>query len=120
MNIRFLVLSQMDTTLRRRLCERTAVDLSHLVSLVAPLVQRVRSEGDLAVSQLTREFDGADIPPGGFRVEAAAIEEAFHALSPELRQALEISIANIKCFHEKQREQGGWQTHVAPGILAGE
>uniref|UniRef100_A0A7C4AR59 Histidinol dehydrogenase n=1 Tax=Desulfomonile tiedjei TaxID=2358 RepID=A0A7C4AR59_9BACT len=120
MNIRFFALSEMDTALRQRLCQRTAVDLSHLVSLVEPMVQRVRSEGDKAVSELTREYDGADIPPGRFRVHPEAIEAALHALSPELRQALEISIANIKRFHEKQREQGSWQTHVAPGILAGE
>ncbi len=120
MNIRFFVVSQMDTAFRHRLCQRTAVDLRHLVSLVEPLVQRVRSEGDRAVSQLTREFDGADIAPGRFRVDAAAMGAALQALSPQLREALEISIANIKRFHEKQQEQGSWQTLVAPGILAGE
>jgi len=72
------------------------------------------------VSELTRKFDGADIPPRCFRVDAATVEAALRDLSPDLREALEISIANIKLFHEKQREQGGWETHLAPGIITGE
>lgn len=120
MNIRFWVLSNMNEAERQQLCQRTSVDLSGLLSTAAPLVERVRSEGDLAVSELTRRFDGADIAPGRFRVDSTKIEFALKTLTSDLRDALEISIANIRLFHEKQNEQGGWETRLLPGILAGE
>ncbi len=120
MSTRFFVLSKMASRERERLCQRSSVDLKHLFTMVSPLVEQVRSQGDHAVSELTRKFDGADLAPAKFRVPTGVMDVALETLPQHLREALEISISNIKLFHEKQKEQGGWETQLAPGILAGE
>ncbi len=67
---------------------------------VAAIIRRVRSEGDAAVADLTRQFDGHELP---WAIPLAECEAALVALDPELRSALELAAARIRAYHEKQR-----------------
>lgn len=70
---------------------------------VAAILARVRAEGDAALHDLTRQFDGHDLDETGWRIPPEACEAAFEALAPELRAALELAHARIADFHARQR-----------------
>jgi histidinol dehydrogenase len=120
MEVPLFRLSHMTAVEKDRLCVRTGVDLKDLVALVTPLVERVRQFGDEAVRELTRKFDGVDLPPTRFRVAPEELKESVKRLSPELREAMHVSIANIKRFHETQFHANDWQKEFSPGFLLGE
>ncbi len=67
---------------------------------VATIIARVRAEGDAAVADLTRQFDGHYLP---WAIPLADCQAALAALDPELRSALELAAARIRTYHEKQR-----------------
>lgn len=65
------------------------------------IVERVRVEGDAALVDLTKRFDGADIS-GRIRVPFEEMEAAADALSAELREALDDMAERLVELHEKQ------------------
>jgi histidinol dehydrogenase len=67
---------------------------------VAAIIARVRSEGDAAVSDLTKRFDNHNLP---WAISLADCQAALDDLDPELRAALELAAARIRTYHEKQR-----------------
>ena len=70
---------------------------------VNAIIQRVRAEGDAAVADLTRRFDGHDLDTTGWRVGPAECAAALDGLDPDLRSALELAHDRITAWHERQR-----------------
>ncbi|MGH6913269.1 MAG: histidinol dehydrogenase, partial [Geminicoccales bacterium] len=70
-------------------------DQAQTLETVRKIVQRVRSEGDAALRELTLRFDGTAFGA----VSASELERAEAALSSEQMQALDRAIANVKRFH---------------------
>jgi len=67
---------------------------------VRAIVERVRSEGDVAIREYAREFDGVEV--GNLDVTdstAAAVER----VDDDVLAAIEAAAANIRAFHEAQR-----------------
>lgn len=69
---------------------------------VAAILAQVRERGDAALADYTFRFDGHDLDAGGWRIDAATCREAFDALEPDLREALELAAARIRAYHEAQ------------------
>ncbi len=67
---------------------------------VAAIIARVKAEGDTAIADLTRKFDGHDLR---WRIDLADCQAALDGLDPELRGALELAATRIRVYHEKQR-----------------
>jgi histidinol dehydrogenase len=67
---------------------------------VAGILARVRSDGDGALIELTREFDGFEID--GPRVEPGEVEGARHRVPGDLRVALETAWTRICAYHESE------------------
>ncbi len=120
MEVNFFELARMSASDRKKLSRRRGLDLSALVAKVAPIIDAVRTRGDDAVREFTRTFDGADLEPSRFRVRPEDLEEALNGLPLDLRQAMDVSIENIRKFHERQREIPSWEMEIGPGIVAGE
>lgn len=72
---------------------------------VREIISSVREEGDAALAELTRRFDGHDLDTTGWRVEASEMEAALAGLPVDLRDALELAAARIAAYHEKQRPE---------------
>jgi histidinol dehydrogenase len=85
---------------------------------VRGILRQVRTDGDLALAELTRRFDRVDIPPGGCRVPAAAIAGAVAAMPTELHHAVVTAVANVRAFHEHQRA-GSWFVEAGDGVVLG-
>lgn len=120
MKVNYFQLSGMSLEERSRLYRRTGVNVEALIAQVAPILAEVRRRGDDAVREFTRKFDGADIEPSHFRVSLDEMDHAVKALPDDLAEAIEVSIANIRKFHEHQIEPPSWEMEISPGIIAGE
>jgi histidinol dehydrogenase len=83
---------------------RAELDVAGAVPRVLPILDEVRSGGASAVLDLGERFDG--IRPPSLRVPASALAEALEALDPEVRAALEESIARARTVHAAQLPPG--------------
>ena len=70
---------------------------------VRAILSSVRDEGDAALQAFTRKFDGHDLNDTGWRIERSDWEAAYHGLSPDLRDALDLAATRIQTYHERQR-----------------
>jgi histidinol dehydrogenase len=118
--IHFYELSQLNPAQRTRLLRRAEIQIDELVERVRPILQDVRQRGDEALIELTARFDHVQLTEGQLRVSREEIEHAKHILDPQVRQAIEHAIGNIRTFHERQMPHEEWFTQVAPGVMAGE
>ncbi len=95
-----LDLRGLGTDLARHL-PRPTLDGNEPLGVVRDLIAKVRAEGDAALIELTATFDGVELDQ--VRVPDANLDAAVAALTPELRAAIDVAIANVTSFHEHQR-----------------
>ncbi len=90
-----------DDAARRDALSRPAVaERAQLVALVRETVARVRAEGDSAVLDYARRFDGGE--PESLRVPLKDLDAALQSLASNEQQALERAIDNVRRFHAAQ------------------
>lgn len=70
---------------------------------VSAILARVRVEGDAALIDLTRKFDGFDLESEGWSISAEECTAAYAGLASELRDALDLAARRIRTYHAKQR-----------------
>ena len=70
---------------------------------VEVILSDVKNRGDLALTEMTARWDGHALSSdAGWSFTADQCREAFDALKPDLRAALELAAQRIRVFHEKQ------------------
>ncbi len=94
---------------------RAALDVAEAMSLVAPILSRVANGNEKVLLDLAQEFDG--IRPASIRVPKEHIEKALGDLDPEIRTALELSIARVQQVHESQRREETFTEVVDGGTV---
>ena len=81
---------------RRESAESVAHDVSRIIA-------EVRARGDKALVEYTERYDQHALDSEeAWRVPAHEMREAFDALKPDLRAALELAAARIRAYHEGQ------------------
>jgi histidinol dehydrogenase len=90
------------------------VPVNEPVDAVRRIIERVRAEGDAAVRAFTLEFDGCRIDD--LRVPTSELTAALDGLDPELRTALERSVARIRGYHEAQAAAQGPVIYDRDGV----
>lgn len=85
---------------------------------VADILAAVRERGDAALADYTARFDGHDLDQSGWRIEADACRAAFEALTPVLREALELAAERIRAYHAAQLPENRDYTDAA-GVRLG-
>ena len=120
MEIRTYDLDTLTDTERAELLRRAEVDIADLLDTVRPIVEGVRQGGDGALLDYTARFDGVTLDVAALRVRDEEFDRARRRLDPEVKEAIEISAANIRKFHHSQMPEDLWFTDIGPGILAGE
>jgi histidinol dehydrogenase len=73
---------------------------------VARILRGVAAGGDAAVRAFTLELDRVDLPPESWEVARSEWVAALGRLPGPLRQALELAVARVAAYHERQRESG--------------
>ncbi len=86
---------------------------SEKLSAVRSIMQRVRTEGDLALREYTLQFDGVAVKQ--FRVDEKAFTEAELSLPVALKHAIRSAAENIRRFHAAQQEPL-MQVETMPGV----
>jgi histidinol dehydrogenase len=102
----------LDARSLREALPRAEFDVEAALSAVRPICEDVRHRGAEALRDLAERFDG--IRPDRLRVPAEVLKTALDVLDPQVRVALEETIARVRIVHQDQRRTD-IITQVAPG-----
>ena len=101
------------------LLKRSPNNYDEYTQTVNEILINVRENGDKAVFEYTKKFDGADIDASNILVTTKELEEAYDEVDDKLIDVMRKSIANIRDFHEKQKAET-WIDEKANGTKLGQ
>ncbi|HEV2147883.1 MAG TPA: histidinol dehydrogenase [Longimicrobiaceae bacterium] len=91
----------------RELASAASTDDPELRDSVAAILRGVAERGDAALLDYTRRFDRVEAASvAELRVGADELERAAASVEPALLESLRRAAANVRRFHERQREHG--------------
>ena len=96
-----------------KLVRRALPDDGVIGSRVEKIVARVKEDGDNALLQLAEEIDGVKL--SRIDVGQDQIDEAACKIDPKLKDAIDISVANVRKFHQAQLHDGV-DIETMPGV----
>ncbi len=95
-----------DRAFRRLVADRRESD-DNVARDVSIILDDVRARGDEALAELTARFDGHSLARDeDWQISPDTCREAFEALDPTLRAALELAAQRIRAYHEAQLPAG--------------
>ena len=86
---------------------------------VDEIIANVKADGDQAVFDYTKRFDGAEITKENILVTEEEIKEAYEQVDDQLIEVIRKAIKNIREFHEKQ-VQNSWIETREDGVMLGQ
>ncbi|MCP5534487.1 MAG: histidinol dehydrogenase [Akkermansiaceae bacterium] len=98
---------------------RRAVPESGVRDLVSEIISQVATQGDKALVELTRRFDGAKLSTKDLFVSDEEIDAAGRKVSAATKRAVSRSLKNIRDF-AKHSLRKDWSARNAEGALVGE
>ena len=101
------------------LLKRSPGNYGQYQDTVQEIVDRVKTEGDQALFELTRKFDWEGINASNVKVTEAEVQEAYDTIDPQLVETIRKSLKNIREYHEKQK-QYSWFDTTPEGTLLGQ
>lgn len=100
------------------LLKRSPNNYDEFAGSVNEILNNVRNNGNKALFEYTKKFDGADINPSNIMVTKEEIQEAYDSLeNPELVEVIRRSLKNIKEYHEKQKQYSWFDSKTDGSIL---
>ena len=99
----------------QNLLPRATLDVNEAMTLIQPILTRVKDGSAEDLFALAQEFDG--IRPPSLRVPQSALDSALAELDPKIRTALEISIERIRKVHNDQLRPSHTTTVVDGGVV---
>ena len=101
------------------LLKRSPNHYGDFIDRVNDIIDNVRGNGDAAIFDYTKRFDGANINASNIKVTKEEIEEAYTLVDPELVDVIRKALVNIREYHEKQR-QYSWFDSKPNGTMLGQ
>jgi len=98
------------------LCRRAVFDDSVIHERVCAILQRVKTDGDMALRAITEEIDGAC--PANIIVSDAEFEQAASQVPDELKEAIIQAKGNIERFHQAELP-ASFNIETMPGVSCG-
>ena len=87
---------------------------------VQSIVNDVRTRGDEALLQYSRQFDRLDVKDAGeLVVSKERLQQAFEAITDAEREALIVAADRVKAYHQHQKQET-WTYEEADGTLLGQ
>ena len=83
----------------------------------ADIIEKEKENGDKALLELTKKFDGAELK--ALLVSQEEIDEAFDRVEPEFLEVLRQAAENIRAFHSRQ-VRNSFVIADKPGIVLGQ
>ena len=91
---------------------------------VINILTQVKSQGDVAVLDFTKQFDRLNIASvSELEISREALKNAYEGLSTEQKNALDIAAQRVRAYHEKQKIEAGchsWEYEEADGTRLGQ
>ncbi|PYS23181.1 MAG: histidinol dehydrogenase [Acidobacteria bacterium] len=103
----------------KRIRERSVALNAQLMNDVAKIIHNVRIEGDAALIEYAALFDGVTMNQSELRMDEAKLSELSKQIDEKLLSALRDGIANVRAFHERQRESS-WEIAPTNGVRLGQ
>lgn len=100
-----------------RLIDRFSLAAEGIEEKVKVIIQRVRQEGDQALLDYSREFDGVSLSREDLLVQEAEIEDAYSLVSDAEVSAMKLSIVRIREFHRHQKSKSWFYTEENGTVL---
>jgi len=119
-NINLWQLDELDSAKRQSLLMRTEADLSLYIDQVRPIIERVKKEGDLALIEYTKKFDGASLSLETIQVTEQEFLDAQAQVDEDTLAAIKYASNNIRQYHEAQKPQEMVMQEVRSGSYVGE
>ncbi|MBI9105903.1 MAG: histidinol dehydrogenase [Spirochaetales bacterium] len=105
---------------RSLILSRSELNISEVSGSVEEIIAKVEKDGDAALRELTKKFDGVDLSGISLRATEEEYGKAEKLLSEDVKAAIRYSIDNVKKFHNSQRPGEMTFSEIRPGIFAGE
>ncbi len=94
----------------------------HMVSFessVREILNNVKENGDQALFEYTKKFDGFELNADNIEVKQDEIDAAYEAVDEKLLEVIRKALVNIRDFHEKQKANS-WFTSNEKGTFLGQ
>ncbi|MBR4588720.1 MAG: histidinol dehydrogenase [Lachnospiraceae bacterium] len=88
-------------------------------AVVKDILDNVKLNGNKALFEYTKKFDGFDLSESNMVITREEIDEAYSILDPELVATMKKAMENIRAFHEKQLMES-WFTSRPDGSILGQ
>lgn len=120
MAINFYIWNETDEATKARIMRRSQANIDDVITIVEPIIEDVRKNGDDALIKYAKKFDGAEVTSLKATEEEFAAAES--ALDEDLKAAIQHCAGNVKTFHQEQmnRVEDPWMIEIEPGVFAGE
>ena len=119
-NMRIVKLTkESKSNILENLLKRSPNSYGKFESAVADILANVKSRGDDALFEYTRNFDKADINPSNIVVTQEEIDEAYSLVDDKLLEVIRKALVNIRDYHEKQK-QYSWFDSKPDGTILGQ
>ena len=93
--------------------QRPAIAPLKLTKLVEQLFEQVQKNGDKAILQYTKQYDGVELD--SLRISENTMQKAYEKVPAELRKAIKLAKKNIEKFHRQQKEKTV-RCETTPGV----
>ena len=101
----------------KEVLDRSQEEQKDVSGIVAEIIDTVRRDGDRALKEYAKRFDGADLTE--LVVSEDEIEEAMAKIDDYFIETLKQAEANIRQYHEKQL-RSGYEIRKEDGIVLGQ
>jgi histidinol dehydrogenase len=107
--------TQLSLEQQQALLQRPAMsNKAELSQTVSALIDKVKSQGDDALIELTEKFDGVKLKE--LAIPEDVKQQTLETLTPERKAAIELAYNNITRFHEAQQKQT-IKVETTPGVI---
>lgn len=87
----------------QKLAKRPILQNENLLSIVQPIMEKVKLEGNIALKEITKSIDGVEIDD--FLISEIEIQQAINEVGEELKNAIQTAKNNIEKFHLAQKTE---------------
>lgn len=99
--------------------KRNAMENDDVIKSVTEIIKNVKQNGDQAVFDYTKRFDGVELSKETIEVKKHEIDEAYSLIDKKLLDIIRKAKQNIEDFHSKQKENS-WISTEKEGIILGQ
>jgi phosphoribosyl-ATP pyrophosphohydrolase/phosphoribosyl-AMP cyclohydrolase/histidinol dehydrogenase len=105
--------SELNDDIQRKLLQRPIIKTKEIMDRVTPIVDRVKNDGDSAVIDFTKKFDGVELES---LVLKAPFPEESMKIESDVKNAIDLAYSNIEKFHAAQLDKP-LVVETMPGVV---